>query len=100
MLYAVLVKMKFGLRRSTRFMQTLSYPVVLYPDPDEPGAYIVEAPDLPGLATEAPTIDEALANAREAITLYLEELQARGERPPQPGLHGPVVLGSVTVEVA
>ena len=81
-------------------MLTHSYPVVLYPDPDEPGAYIVEAPDLPGLATEGPTIDTALVNAHEAISLYLEELRARGEEAPQPGKHGPVVLGSVTVEVA
>lgn len=81
-------------------MQTLSYPVVLYPDLDEPGAYIVEAPDLPGLATEGATVDRALAAAQEAITLYIEELAARGAPPPQPGRHGPVVLGSVTVEVA
>lgn len=81
-------------------MTTLSYPVVLYPDPDEPGVYIVEAPDLPGLATEGASINEALVAAQEAITLYIEELRARGEPPPRPGGHGPVVLGSVTVKVA
>ena len=52
-------------------MPRLSYPVVVYPDPDVEGAYVVEAPDLPGLATEGPTIDAALVNAREAIALYL-----------------------------
>jgi predicted RNase H-like HicB family nuclease len=81
-------------------MLTLSYPVVLYFDPDGPGAYIVEAPDLPGLATEGHTIEEALAAAQEAVTLYVEELQARGEPPPQPGSRGQVVPGSVTVKVA
>ena len=81
-------------------MQTLSYPVVLYPDPDAQGVFIVEAPDLPGLATEGATIDEALAAAQEAVALYLEELHRRGEPPPQPGSRGPVVLGSVTVKVA
>jgi predicted RNase H-like HicB family nuclease len=81
-------------------MQTLSYPVVLYPDLDEPGAYIVEAPDLPGLATEGATVDDALAAACEAIAPYIEELKARGEPPPQPGSRGPIVLGSVTVKVA
>jgi antitoxin HicB len=81
-------------------MSILTYPVVLYPNTDAPGAYIVEAPDLPGLTTDGPTIDTALANAHEAVALYLEELRARGEQMPQPGIHGPVALGSVTVEVA
>jgi predicted RNase H-like HicB family nuclease len=81
-------------------VQTLSYPVVLYPDPDAQGVFIVEAPDLPGLATEGATIDEALAAAQEVVTLYLEELQRRGEPLPQPGSRGPVALGSVTVKVA
>lgn len=78
-------------------MSTLSYPVVIYADPDAPGAYIVEAPDLPGLATEGATIEAALENAGEAITIYLEELHARGEQPPRPSA---VVLGSVSVQVA
>jgi len=78
-------------------MQTLSYPVLLYADPDGDGMYIVEVPDLPGLATEAPSIEEALTNAREAIGLYLEEVQARGDHVPQPGSHGPMMLSSVTV---
>ncbi len=81
-------------------VQTLSYPVVLYPDPDAQGVFIVEAPDLPGQATEGATLDEALAAAREAVTLYFEELQRRGELPPRPGSRGPVMLGSVTVKVA
>ena len=78
-------------------MSTISYPVVVYADPDAPGAYIVEAPDLPGLATEGPTVESALANAREAIAIYLDELRSRGEEPP---VSSAVILGSVSVQVA
>jgi predicted RNase H-like HicB family nuclease len=78
-------------------MSTVSYPVFVYADPDAPDIYVVEAPDLPGLATEGPTIEAALVNAREAIALYLEELHVRGEEPPQPTI---VILGSVSVHVA
>jgi len=81
-------------------MVTLTYAVVLYPDPDASGSYVAEVPDLPGLATEGETIDSALVNAHEAIARYLEELQARGEQPPVPGSHGPVVLDTVLVNVA
>ena len=40
---------------------------------------MVTVPALPGCITQGDTIDEALAMAREAIELYIEELQSRGE---------------------
>jgi antitoxin HicB len=40
------------------------------------GGYTVTIPALPGCITEGETIDECLANAREAIELYIESLQA------------------------
>lgn len=46
--------------------------------PAEEGGYVVEVPSLPGCMTEGDTFEEAVANAREAITLYLESLRARG----------------------
>ena len=49
----------------------------------EDGAYIVDVPALPGCHTYGDTLEEALANAREAIELYLEVLRERGE--PIPG---------------
>ncbi len=40
--------------------------------PQEEGGYHVYAPDLPGLHTQGDTLDEATANAREALALYVE----------------------------
>jgi predicted RNase H-like HicB family nuclease len=45
--------------------------VILIPDL-EVGGYTVEVPSLPGCVTEGDTVEEALANAREAIQLYIE----------------------------
>ncbi len=44
--------------------------VILIPD-TEVGGYTVEVPSLPGCVTEGDTVEEALANAREAIDLYI-----------------------------
>ena len=53
------------------------YLVVLKPTvyEDEVG-YTVNVPALPGCITEGDTVEEALANAREAIGLYIESLMA------------------------
>lgn len=45
--------------------------VILIPD-REVGGYPMEVPSLPGCVTEGDTVEEALANAREAIDLYIE----------------------------
>ena len=58
-----------------------TYTVVLEWDA-EAAAYSAVVPALPGCATLGATRAEALANAREAIELYLEELRDRGERAP------------------
>ena len=51
------------------------YSVVLTP---EDNGYVVTVPVLPGCVTEGDTLEEALANAREVIGLFLESLEARG----------------------
>ena len=57
------------------------YTVVLAPDQDD-GGYTVTVPALPGCVTEGDTLEEALANAKDAIQLYLEDLEAeRRARP-------------------
>jgi len=58
---------------------TRRYVVVLTPttEEDEVG-YTVTVPALPGCVTEGDTMDEALGNAREAISLYVGSLEARG----------------------
>ncbi|WP_409333540.1 type II toxin-antitoxin system HicB family antitoxin [Cuspidothrix issatschenkoi] len=48
----------------------------------EDGYFVVEVPSLPGCISQGKTREEALANIEEAISLYIEVLQDRGE----PGL--------------
>lgn len=43
------------------------------------GGFTVSVPALPGCITYGEDVDEAIAMAREAIGLYIEELQERGE---------------------
>ncbi len=54
--------------------------VLLYPGED--GYFVVEVPSLPGCISQGKTREEALANISEAITLYIEVLQDRGEPVP------------------
>ena len=51
-------------------------------EPNELGGYTVTVPLLPGCISEGDTREEALANIKEAIELYLESLQADGEPVP------------------
>jgi len=55
----------------------LTYKIHLHKAPE--GGFTVTVPVLPGCITEGDTLDEAISNAREAIELYIEELQERGE---------------------
>jgi predicted RNase H-like HicB family nuclease len=41
-------------------------------EPSEDGGFTVYVPSLPGCVSEGETIDEAMANIREAVELYLE----------------------------
>ena len=49
----------------------------------EDGYVVVHCPSLPGCWSQGKTRDEAMANIREAIELYLESLVARGEPIPE-----------------
>lgn len=53
------------------------YTIILDPDPEE-GGYTVTVPALPGCITEGDTLEEAIAMAKEAISLHLEGLAAEG----------------------
>lgn len=44
-------------------------------EPSEEGGYTVYVPSLPGCISEGETVQEALANIREAIELYLEPVE-------------------------
>jgi predicted RNase H-like HicB family nuclease len=54
--------------------------VLLYPGED--GYFVVEVPSLPGCISQGKTREEALTNIEEAINLYIEVLQNRGEPVP------------------
>lgn len=46
------------------------------------GGFTVTVPALPGCITYGEDVDEAISMAKEAIELYIEELQERGEDVP------------------
>ncbi len=47
-------------------------------EPSDEGGFTVYVPALPGCISEGETIDQALANIREAIELYLEPVEDDG----------------------
>ncbi len=66
--------------------------VVLIPIDD--GGYIAEVPSLPGCYSQGETIEETLANIKEAIELHIESLTAHGEEVPD-DVPAPVIVESV-----
>jgi len=51
---------------------------------DEDGVFVAEVPSLPGCISQGNTREEATDNIKEAITLYLESLEAHDEPIPPP----------------
>ncbi len=58
----------------------MRYTVVLSPESD--GAYSVVCPALPGCVSQGDDLDDALANIREAMELWLEVSREEDEEPP------------------
>ena len=48
-------------------------------DQDEDGVFVAQVPALPGCVTQGGTRQEAVSNAQEAIAVYLESLNERGD---------------------
>ncbi len=61
--------------------------VLLIPDEDGKG-YTVEVPSLPGCVSQGDTVEEAMANIKEAIEAYIEDMIANGEEVPPD--HAPI----------
>lgn len=74
-------------------MAVIDFKVFLERDEDYDG-YVVSCPSLPGCYSQGHTIEDALANIREAIELVLEDMQENGEEVPDPTN---VLIGSVVV---
>jgi predicted RNase H-like HicB family nuclease len=64
--------------------------IILYPGED--GYWVVECPSLPGCISQGKTKEEAIANIREAIELYIEDMRENGETVPEDQLDRMVVV--------
>jgi predicted RNase H-like HicB family nuclease len=66
----------------------MRYTVIIEKSENNYGAW---APDLPGCVTTGPTVDETLANMREAIEFHLEGMREDGQPIPAPTTTAAVV---------
>jgi predicted RNase H-like HicB family nuclease len=75
--------------QSESMKQEYTYTIQVHPAEEGEKGFWVSVPALPGCFSRGETYDEAVASSREAIELYLEGLQERGE--PIPVERQPVV---------
>jgi predicted RNase H-like HicB family nuclease len=61
----------------------------------EDGSYVAECPAIPGCISEGDTVEESLANIKEAIEGCLESLAARHEPLPE---EQPVIVATVDAD--
>jgi predicted RNase H-like HicB family nuclease len=78
-------------------MTNYHFSVVLEPDREEPERYNVRVPALPGCLTYGESIEDALANAREAIEVYVESLIEDGE--PVPAEVHPTIAATIVISL-
>ncbi len=62
-------------------MKDYHFTIIL--EPEEGGGYHVFCPILKGCHSHGDTIEEAMENIREAISLYVESLRAHSEPVPE-----------------
>jgi len=74
-------------------MTTRDFKVFLERD-EEFNGYVAVCASIPGCYSQGHTVEEAMANIREAIELCLEDMESRGEEIPDPN---GVLIGSVVV---
>ena len=77
-------------------MADLVYRVILEADAED-GGFNVRIPAFPHAFTQGETVEEALANAREAMELEIEVAVERGEELPVPDAGLPVRVETVKV---
>ncbi len=65
-------------------MKTYRYTIILEREPD--GGFHASCPALRGCHSQGDSLDEAVANIREAIAAYLESVEAHGEPIPKEDL--------------
>jgi predicted RNase H-like HicB family nuclease len=59
------------------------YEVIIYWS-DEDGVFVAEVPELPGCMAHGSTQETALAEAQQAIDLWIETANEFGDRVPEP----------------
>jgi antitoxin HicB len=79
----------------------MNYKIPLILEPQREGGFTVTSPLFPELVTEGDTIDEALANVKDALAAVVETYQDLGRTLPQntkiQDASGPVWLETVVV---
>ena len=64
----------------------IKYEVIIYWSAEDE-AFVAEVPELPGCSAHGPTQEAALANAQEAIRLWIETAKEFGDPIPEPKGH-------------
>jgi predicted RNase H-like HicB family nuclease len=59
------------------------YEVIIYWSAED-DAFVADVPELPGCAAHGDTQEAALANAQEAVALWIETARAFGDPVPEP----------------
>ena len=59
------------------------YEIIIYWS-EEDRAFVAEVPELPGCAAHGNTQEEALANAKEAMSLWIDTAKEFGDPIPEP----------------
>jgi predicted RNase H-like HicB family nuclease len=61
----------------------LSYEIILYWS-DEDGVFVADVPELPGCMAHGTTQEAALANAKDAMQLWVDTARELGDPIPEP----------------
>ena len=76
-----------------RMAKALTFAVSIQPMPDDEG-FLANFPALPGCHASGPTYEQAIHNAEEALSVFVETLIANGDAIPEANsIESPVSLG-------
>jgi antitoxin HicB len=83
-----------SLRRSMQCeeeaMSAIEYRFTIRPlGAEEGGGYLIEYPDLPGCMSDGETVEEAIANGRDAKAAWIAAMREAGRPVPDPGTDPP-----------
>lgn len=69
-------------------MNDLRYSVTIEPlAAADGGGFVAFVPDLPGYMSDGETAEEALANVKDSIALWMEAAKDMGHKIPEPSKH-------------